>query len=280
MLEKSIGIYHEHELNASITVDRVLLFIQSTQLIVLQKNFNQSKINGFEVFSFSDQISWPAIIESLKKSSALCNNNLPVQVVFEHASAVLLPTELIQENTINAAINLVHCVQKELITLHNSLAFNQQNITIGYRVNIQLFQSLQQHFNIIQLQHVYQNVLQQALNLQPLQETAMYILMYQNLFVLACIKNKHLQLIQTFTYQTPEDVLYKLLQITQQYQLEQSNCNIILIGVIDLEQKLYQLIKDNFMQVSVPTLVTNNILEQSNVNYPSHYFTFYFNSSL
>ena len=88
-------------------------------------------------------------------------------------------------------------------------------------------------------------------------------------FSVLLTKEGRFLLAQTFEYSTPEDVVYFLLKIVQQYSLSQQDIELHLSGFIDKQSSLYKELYQYFIEISFRegawSLPVND--------YPSHFFT-------
>ena len=110
-------------------------------------------------------------------------------------------------------------------------------------------------------------------NIKPAKEEVMMLIDFRkdDFTVLAAGNNKIL-LTQTFLYLTPDDVLYYLLKICQQFGLSQQEVHISLSGLVDQQSALYRELYQYFLNVEfrnaewiIPASVNNES--------PLHFFT-------
>lgn len=90
-------------------------------------------------------------------------------------------------------------------------------------------------------------------------------------------KNKStLLLAQMYEYATPEDVIYRVLKICDQFSLSQQQVAIHLYGLVEKQSALYRELYKYFVNLSFAEPGFGNIPALQN-EYPSHYFTSLFN---
>lgn len=93
-------------------------------------------------------------------------------------------------------------------------------------------------------------------------------------FQVAAVKEEQLKLVQTYFYTAPLDVVYYLLSICQQYDMEQSSTALLLSGLISEDsamfKELYQYFADiRFWQPTAKTAL--------HTEYPQHFFSSLYN---
>lgn len=91
-------------------------------------------------------------------------------------------------------------------------------------------------------------------------------------FTLLATAENRIILAQTFSYSSPDDIVYYLLKVCQQFGLSQQSVNIVLSGLVDQQSALYRELHQYFLQVefrdtdwTIPASVNNES--------PAHFFT-------
>ena len=83
-------------------------------------------------------------------------------------------------------------------------------------------------------------------------------------------KHHHIQLVQTYTYASPMDVVYFLLKICNEFQLPQDETQIIISGLIEEDSALYKELHHYFLHLH---FATSNTLSLPEHDHPNHFFT-------
>lgn len=91
-------------------------------------------------------------------------------------------------------------------------------------------------------------------------------------FTVLATANNNILLAQTFLYATPEDVLYYLLKICQQFGLSQKEVLLSLSGLIDQQSALYRELHQYFLQVEF-RYASWTVPASANNESPAHFFT-------
>jgi hypothetical protein len=87
-------------------------------------------------------------------------------------------------------------------------------------------------------------------------------------FTAVATRNNKLLLAQTFEYTTPEDVLYYLLNICQQFSLSQQEVKLQLSGLVDKQSSLYNELYHYFINLEF-----REVNWKATGEYPAHFFT-------
>lgn len=87
-------------------------------------------------------------------------------------------------------------------------------------------------------------------------------------------KEKHIQLVQTYPYKNPLDVVYYLLKICYEFGLEQSEVALIVSGLINEDSTLYTELHNYFLNLHFAQAPSYSVPGN---DYPQHYFTSLYN---
>lgn len=86
-------------------------------------------------------------------------------------------------------------------------------------------------------------------------------------FTVIATKGSKLLLAETYTYSSPEDVLYYLLKICKQFSLLQQDVALQLSGLVDKQSALYRELYQYFIHIEF------NVAAWGETMYPAHFFT-------
>ena len=109
-----------------------------------------------------------------------------------------------------------------------------------------------------------------------IQDNIVQLFFYPNYFSIVVYKEGKLQFFQTKYYNNPEDVLYAVLNIFQQYEIEK-NTEIITGGFIDEHSKLYELLYQYLEGLVLGAVDETLFISPEFKDYPAHYFLPYTN---
>ncbi len=101
---------------------------------------------------------------------------------------------------------------------HDQLASGE--MVVAYRIKKAVSDWVKQEFASHQVSHLYTAILNDVLNRSLPSVNFVAIRFYTKHMVIAVLKNKELQLIQSFNYEVEEDILYYLLSVIQQFDLD------------------------------------------------------------
>ena len=92
-------------------------------------------------------------------------------------------------------------------------------------------------------------------------------------FSVIILKSNKLLLAKTFSYTSPEDVLYYLLKCCQQLNLSQQTVKVSLSGLIEKDSSIYRELFKYFIDLEFETLSADVKLAEALTVHPEHYFS-------
>lgn len=90
-------------------------------------------------------------------------------------------------------------------------------------------------------------------------------------FSLIVTRGNKLMLAQTYSYATPADVIYYLLNTCREFSFTQESVQVSLSGLVDKESALYRELHSYFLQLSFREPAWT--LQGAGTDYPAHFFT-------
>lgn len=192
-------------------------------------------------------------------------------VIYNFPDSSLLPDKYFDLGVNKSIMELLFGNASKGIILSEKIpAWDVYNI---YRVQREIHTIMQQRFSGGRYWHYY-SILLSTIDKQN--ELPLYLLkciFYPEKFVVAFLKEKQLQLLQTYHYETPEDVSYFLLNICHQLNRSHENLKLNVSGLINKESALFTELLKYFQEIEfdhIPEIVQTKGLLQ---NFPEHYFS-------
>jgi hypothetical protein len=104
-------------------------------------------------------------------------------------------------------------------------------------------------------------------------EECIKIVFYPNRFVITIFQGGELKLGQTYSYTSPEDVTYQLLQLVRTFDMDTQEIPVQLQGMIDRSSGVYREVEKYFLEVTCDSGAADWHLSPYFKEYPAHYFT-------
>ena len=281
MPNKSFSIYSSDEFTVDDN-DQLVIEIAKSHVACIVSRDHQKAIAGYELFTFNeDEASdFPALFANISTQSQILNTQIASPSIYFN-DELCLPVPIFKFNK-EIAVEYLNVVFGE--DPASKIQFEHLPIEPGimnvFRVNEDCLNYLNVHFSKVTYHHTYSNIIRRlAYKSVGYPPEFISIQFYNTFMVVTVLKEGNLQLIQSFTYETPEDVLYYLLNISKQLELYSEKLTLQISGMIDLDFQLYRELIKFFKNVSVhnvePTAMPSTVNE-----HPLHYFTPFFNLAL
>ena len=279
MVTKSFGIYNDNNEQLLTKDDFLILEVGKSHIALVLTN-SSNTVGGFELFTFVENESTiDKLFTAIGNTSHFINHSFPlVKVYINHELCLPVPSDKFSEGLTNDYLNMMFGVDTHS-TIHTDHIDIHPQIVSVYSVSQELIDILTPRFSNIELKHTWTNVLKTIHKISGLSTNPLiYVQFYNTYFIAAVIKDTTLQLIQNFIYENPEDVLYQLLNVTTQYELDTNLVEVRVSGVIDPNYKLFRELSNYFKNLVSEKV--DSSLALINVNdFPGHYFTPFFSLS-
>ena len=253
----------------------ILLMEISEKLVgYIVYNKDQNQLLGLRQYHLevsSDRSTSQILHEIIVNDSLFQQRWKEAVVVYNFPDSSLLPDQYFDLGMNKSITELLFGnASKGLILSEKIPAWDVYNI---YRVQRDLHGLLQQKFSGGRYWHYYSILLSCIDRRSELPENLLQCTFYPEKFVIAFLKGNRLQLLQTFQYETPEDVSYYLLKVCRQFEATQENLRLQVGGLIEQQSALFTELLKYFQEIhfdSLPDSIETKGLLQ---NFPEHYFS-------
>ncbi|GAB3019755.1 hypothetical protein GCM10027051_26000 [Niabella terrae] len=144
---------------------------------------------------------------------------------------------------------------------------DDQKITHLYTVPFNILNWMVQHFPSSGFLHAYSVRIKNIKNAGA--PGIISIDVQSEAFSCIVVKESTLQLARTYTYGSPEDMVFYLLKIAASFGLSQETVQLEISGLIDADSKLYKAVYDYFLNVTFKQVQWIDRIS----GLPAHYFT-------
>jgi hypothetical protein len=217
MSNKNFSIYSSHEGITDIH-DKLLIEVGKTHIAFIHTNDHKKDISALELFNFNENEAgdFSKLFAVISSDSKLLTKSYPGTVVFiNNEYSLLVP--VFKFNTEIAADYLDVIFGEDMFSvIHFDHLPIEPGMMNAYRVNESLLNFLQQNFTKLTIRHTYSNIIKTIVSdILAYPSQCIYIQFYNTFLIATVAKDEKLQLIQSFMYQTPDDVLYHLLNLSK-----------------------------------------------------------------
>jgi hypothetical protein len=191
-------------------------------------------------------------------------------VVYNSPENCLVPDKYFNPEQGVALIDIIHGDTRKGILFYEEIrGYNLRNV---YRVPRELHELVQRYFPAMKHWHHYSLWLMS----QPKEKderNRISIIFYLNEIVVAVFASGSLQVVQSFRYQTADDIAFHLLHICQHFNLEQKETLLQLGGMIDQNSAMYLELLKYFLLIETDTAPQELTMSEQTPSYPAHFFS-------
>ncbi len=276
MSKKAFGIYTSGGNDAIKNNDLLIIEIGYSHLACLIKGSDNS-VAAFELYTFNknETSDFENLFSSvLDKSQLLDKTYADTKLYINHEFALPVPATKFNEEISNDYLNVVFGEDEDSI-----LQFDEVNAEPGlmnvFRISSKWLNVVNQRFKKVSVQHSYTSIIRIAITTAS-GASVIKIQFYPAHIIAILMQEGALQFIQSFLYQSAEDVLYYLLSISQRLNVNTPDLTIYASGMIDLQSAMYLQLAKYFRHIVFED-ADKSQLSIDISGHPPHYFTPFFN---
>ncbi len=251
------------------------IFFQDTNLICeispdgfsyIFQNDIEKKINGLSVFHFTKDVDISVqLIKIFDEQPLLKKKYKKTFVSYSCAESTLLPRELYKPKDNALLLNTLYGDLHEGAIATDLVA--DEKIYNVYKIPVAIHEAIINQFPLPVFIHRYSSLIKQGFPPGDM----LKVIFYSDTFVAEVVKGGELQLINTYNYQSGTDVIYRLLNICDQFKL--NNVPLHIGGMIEINSELHKEIRHYFGSIIFEELPAGCDLAKGLKEFPPHYFS-------
>jgi uncharacterized protein DUF3822 len=192
-----------------------------------------------------------------------------VCVIYSFCESTLVPFSVYDREKNQVLMNMMFGDINNNQTILTDV-ITEQSMYNCYRVPTAVYEVIQNQFPTASTAHEYTLLIK-----KPLPETDQITLIFYTQKVIALvIKDGKVQLVNSFNYETPEDVSYSVLNICTQFNFQ--NPPLIIHGLLEENSPLFKEIYKYFTEIKLASLPEGSFYSEEITKFPSHYFSYIF----
>jgi hypothetical protein len=191
-----------------------------------------------------------------------------VVVIYCFPAALIVPGQFAAENNKKEMLELIFGDQHDALIKKDTDAV--QNRQVVYSTDKQTASV----FNYIFPTHTDKHLYSLLPGIAGLHSNGLYCIFFNSSFTVLLLKEGKLQVVQTYSYKSPEDVVYYLLHVCESFDAEVNNTTVYLNGMISLDSRLYSEISKYFLEIDFGSLPGTITYPEGIHEYPAHFFSY------
>jgi len=192
-----------------------------------------------------------------------------VCVVFSFCQSTLIPFSVYDRDKNELLMNMMFGDLGQNETILTDV-LPDHSLYNCYRIPTALLEVIQTQFPDSSCSHQYSLLLKNL----PVENDRLALIFYTQKFVACLIKEGKFQLVNSYNFETPEDVSYTLLNICKQFNI--ADPHLMIHGLLEENSPLYKDIYKYFNNIELASLPSNSVYSDEIMKFPSHYFSYIF----
>ncbi|MFN2458028.1 MAG: DUF3822 family protein [Chitinophagaceae bacterium] len=224
-------------------------------------------VNKLKYLSLKTLNNYDVVEQILKKENLAAETLNRICICSALHPAILFPKQYFNEEVAATFLTVTYDLKNVRIAQDE---VSELGLILLYALPEKLLQPL--HNNNVQYIHAYSTSLKSSK--QSDGETDISVHFTPKYFRVILKKQQQLNLVQTYSYTVPLDVVYYLIRMFDEFKLSQQETHIILSGLIQEDSALFKELHGYFLNVHFDLPGDNTVDQQE---YPQHFFTSMYN---
>lgn len=281
MPQKIIGYHTKSKDSTAVETDQLILQISGSEVACMVKSGITKLVEEFELFQIdADNSNWSDTFFQLRVSSDILNRSFrETHCYYQFEEAIMIPQEKFSISAAGDYLALVYG-ESDLHDIKYDTIPAGEGMVNAYRLKKVIHEVVGKQFILYHPHHTYSSILNDLLTKKLPDGFFVKIQCYGKHIIVAVMKDRKLQLIQTFLYQVPEDILYHVMNLRQQLTFNDTESQLELSGMLDLNTPLFQQLSGLFSITTIENIDPLTSKAFTGKDFPLHYFTPFYNLTL
>lgn len=264
-------------------IDQLQLFIHLSkqQLSVARFDEAEKKYVGFSNHTLGEQRDWITAQKKIEKVfiGESFQSFKSCRIAINDSLYTLVPLALFDENKIDTYLSFNHSIEDTSQLRFYFDKIESLSLVVAYAIPRGLDFLAKAKLPSFQWNHFASSLLE-ALHLEKQGPNQLNIHIQEEKFDLLFAPEGKLTFLNSFNYETPEDLLYYLLYAMEQLQLERDNMTLNVWGKMDKNSPTFELLYQYIQEVKLGNLPLGINFSPVLSTIPKHYFFNLFNQHL
>ncbi len=279
MVKKVVSVYGDISIQSPFNSDQLIIEISNYHIACLVKLSVKQELAAVEVYHFNSfEEEWYDIFQEIRSKSKILNRGfIDTRVFFNLPETLLIPAAFNKETAVEDYLQLVHGDMINQLVKTDTIHLNPP-ITVATKIKRALMDAVNSNLMMITSHNSYRVFIENMFEAsRPYNHSLLKVQLYHQEMLVGLAYSNELQLAQLYTQNTPEDILYHLLNVLQQYNLKPEETVLELSGMIELKSALYDNIRKVFTRITLDIPDEKLTILHDFTKYSKHSLTPYLN---
>jgi hypothetical protein len=279
MVEKKLSIASLQDQQSPNTALKLIVEIGFNHIALLVKS--DANIVAFELYDIdSSKGDWQSILNNLFSQSKVLDEIYSSTTIYVNTlEALIVPAEKFRKDSMQPYLTAVYGNADDCKYEADAIQIATHPATI-FRLPQKLDDAIKKRFIVFEYKHTYTKILENLLSNDKMLMEILKVQFYPKTMVVTVIYGNKLMMIQSYPYNSPEDIIYYLLNIVQEFSLNVKSTPVEVSGTLDIASRHFELLENVFGRLSLETISGDGIFkEHLNVS-NAHFYTPFINLGL
>jgi hypothetical protein len=206
-------------------------------------DMKKSRYHLLKVFSLSPEESIPANLVPVYETQPLLKTDYRgVRVIFNNDKSVIVPKSLFDENEAEAYFSMQHELgEHEMLLIDHLRNSETVNIYAADKPTYDFMKTKHGGFKYFHSSSLFIETL--YIKFRKVQEDGICVNVTDDFIQVCCIQSKKIRFFNSFPYKTPEEVLYHILNVSEQLGFNLKEFQLMFMGNVEKGTELYELVQ-------------------------------------
>jgi Protein of unknown function (DUF3822) len=280
MAKKIVSVYGDISIKSPFNSDQLIIEISNYHIACIVKLSIGGELSAVEVYSFNSfEEEWYDIFQDVRSKSKILNRGfIDTRVYFNLPETVLIPNDIYKESAAAEYLQLIHgdiinqVIKTDTVPKHS--------ITVATKIKRGLIDAVNSNLMMITMHNSYKIFIENLMDSKRnYNHSLLKVQLYNDEMLVGLMYDSKLMIVQLYAQSSPEDILYHLLNVLQQYSLKPEESTLELSGNIEIKTPLYENLKKVFPRITFENPNEELIKLHDFTKYPKHFLTPFLNLS-
>lgn len=279
MVEQKLSIASLQDQQSPNFNSKLIVEINNQHIAVIEKNGLST--HAFEFYEINAApTEWEGIFNATKNQSKILNKTFSDTTIYlNNSETLIVPSVKYKRESTETFLSAIYGDNNNVISNADLINIVDNPVSI-YRIAASLNHTIKNHFVSFIYKNTYTKILENLFGKERMLMEMIKVQFYTKSMLVVVIYDNKLMLIQTYQINSPEDVIYYLLNIVQEFNLSVKNTPVEISGLIDVSSRHFELLENIFGRLSLEVIANDNLFSENVSDNEAHWYTPFYNLSV
>ncbi len=279
MVEQKLSIASSQDQQSSNFNSKLIVEVNNQHIAILEKN--GLSIHAFEFYEINGTNGeWEGIINATKNQSKILSKTFSDTTIYlNNSETLIVPSTKYKRESSDIYLAAIYGDNNNVISNADLINIVDNPVSV-YRYSASLNHTIKNNFVSFNYKNTYTKVLENLFGKERMLMEMIKVQFYNKSMLVVVIYDNKLMLIQTYQISSPEDIIYYLLNIVQEFNLSVKNTPVEISGLIDVSSRHFELLENIFGRLSLEVVANDNLFAENITASEAHWYTPFYNLSV